>query len=78
MCTQLGIGAIDAHHPVLDTLKFWHGMIDAVSNTVNVPSTDPMLDMMVEYKRGEHIRGSRNFKPTRGKDCKPNRIFIHS
>lgn len=75
MCT-LGIGAIDIQHPVVEFVRDCHGTLDAIRNTVNVPSHDPIHGMLDEYRRGEHIRGTIDSKTGRGKDRQPDRYLV--
>jgi hypothetical protein len=54
----LFIGAPTEYDPVINTINYWHGMVSAIRNTVNVPKYDRVLEYRAVFEQGERLRGS--------------------
>lgn len=60
----LGIGAPTVHDNVIDAITFWHGMVRAIRNTVNVPKDDVAFGYKEAFEQGERLRGSSKTRTT--------------
>jgi hypothetical protein len=62
----IAIGAPTEFDPVIYAIEYWHGMVRAIRNTVNVPKYDKVLEYRAVFEQGERLRGSSTGKPTKG------------